>query len=252
MIFAPHPPVGAFLLAPGAGSIPSCSWLPTFFGDIMKKVWREVVGDDAGRKEVFAALRDMVKVDVFSERKGGEWLRVYVLYDCLHAGDAFVGTEEQPRKFRIEVKPPEAGDGYRLLDDELMMEEDEFYIQATDTWKRTHFTMDLDGQAKKQDNGLFYRRKVEPDPDYVDVVPYEYSWRYYIDVAEGEYARSMELQMAVSHFRFLGYVWGENERELVTVHPVAYRGVDGRLWPNDFGDRKKEVCKAVRFAKDKS
>lgn len=133
----------------------------------MKKVWREVFGDDAGLKEVFAAIR--------------EGLKVMCLYRAGNEGEVFIGSDdygdflksdtEQPvrqieelRKFRIEVKPPEAGDGCRLLDgDEVVCKSDEYYRFDESIWVGTSVSI--------QDKGLFYRRL----QDGVEKIEYEAS-----------------------------------------------------------------------------
>lgn len=100
----------------------------------MKKVWRDVIGDDAGRKEVFAALRDGLEVNI--QTVSDNWTgQLNVTLGILCYGQTAVGVTEHPEKFRIEVKPPEAGDGYRLLDhdkDEKMPGDE--YRFSGDVW----------------------------------------------------------------------------------------------------------------------
>lgn len=142
----------------------------------------------------------------------------------------------------------DVGEGYYLLDPEKdeKREGDQFRHKSIGDrrWR------DL---GKNQTSGFFkesdYRRHIEEPKGYVDAVPElevpDIEACHAVYPPRGGFPLTI---MAVSaHKDFLGYVWEENEKEIITVHPVAYRGVDGRLWPNNIGGGEKEICKAVRF-----
>jgi len=133
------------------------------------------------------------------------------------------------------------GEGYRILDpDEKVIKGDEWADGAE--WRESS---NHNNQCfSKQSSFLTYRRKITPEPKWVDVVPIVMNGLYVVDYG-GLYVK---LSQVHDMPEFIGCVWdNEIDEEFLSASIALYRDRDGELSIEMYGGTK-EICKAVRFS----